>query len=30
MQLKKLPFLTGYVPDKYKIRQMCDKTTLEK
>ena len=30
MRLKKLPFLTRYVPDKYKIRQMCDKTILEK
>ena len=25
MQLQKLPFAIGYVPDQYKTQQMCDK-----
>ena len=29
MQLKKLPFLIRYVPDQYKIQQMCAKAILE-
>ena len=29
MQLKKLPFLVRYAPDKYKTQQMCDKAILE-
>ena len=27
--VKKLPFLTRYVPDQYKTQQMCDKPILE-
>ena len=27
--VKKLPFLTGYVPNKYKTKQICDKAILE-
>ena len=29
MQLKTLPYLLRYVPDQYKIQQMCDKAILE-
>ena len=27
--VKKLPYLLRYVPDWYKIQQLCDKTILE-
>ena len=27
--VKKLPYLLRYVPDQYKIQQMCDKVILE-
>ena len=29
MQLKKLPYLLRYVPDKYKAKQMCPQAILE-
>ena len=27
--VKKLPFFIMYVPDRYKIQQMCDKVSLK-
>ena len=29
IQLKKLPYLLRYVPDRYKTQRICDKVTLE-